>query len=89
MQKPIDILSGMCYIVVTAKSNTEEMNKTEEKKKRKTYTSNEVKKRYNDKTYQRYQLNLRKVEDADLINRIEKEKASGLSTSEAIKKLIK
>ena len=79
----------MWYIVVTAKNNTKEMNKTEEKKKRKTYTSNEVKKRYNDKTYQRYQLNLRKIEDADLIERIEKEKASGLSTTEAIKKLIK
>ena len=79
----------MWYIVVTAKNNTKEMNKTEEKKKRKTYTSNEVKKRYNDKTYQRYQLNLRKIEDADLIERIEKEKASGLSTTEAIKNLIK
>ena len=79
----------MCYIVVTAKSNTEEMNKTEEKKKRKSYTSNEVKKRYNDKTYQRFQLNLRKVEDAELIERIEEEKAKGFSTSEAIKNLIK
>jgi hypothetical protein len=66
-----------------------EVNNTEEKKKRKTFTSSEVKERYNKKTYQRYQLTLRKVEDADLINRIEKEKASGLSTSEAIKKLIK
>jgi plasmid rolling circle replication initiator protein Rep len=61
----------------------------DETKKRKTHTSSEVKKRYNDKTYQRYQLNLRKVEDADLIERIEKEKASGFTTTEAIKKLIK
>ena len=66
-----------------------EVNNTDEQKKRKTYTTSEVKKRYNDKTYQRYQLALRKVEDADLINRIEKEKASGLSTTEAIKNLIK
>jgi hypothetical protein len=66
-----------------------EVNNTEEKKKRKTFTSSEVKERYNKKTYQRYQLTLRKVEDADLIELIEKEKASGLSTSEAIKKLIK
>jgi hypothetical protein len=65
------------------------LTETDEPKKRRTHTSSEVKKRYNDKTYQRYQLTLRKTEDADLIERIEKEKASGLSTSEAIKKLIK
>jgi hypothetical protein len=79
----------MCYSIVTAKNNTKELTETEEPKKRKTTTSNEVKQRYIKKTYERYLLTLRKVEDADLINRIEKEKASGLSTSEAIKKLIK
>ena len=79
----------MCYYVITAKNNTKELIEADEPKKRRTHTSSEVKKRYNDKTYQRYQLTLRKTEDADLIERIENEKASGLSTTEAIKKLIK
>ena len=34
---------------------------------RKTITSTEVKNRWNAKTYQRYTINLRKDEDADLI----------------------
>ena len=62
---------------------------TQEKPKRKTHTSNEVKKRYNDKTYQQYALKLRKLEDADLIARIEAEKAKGFGTTEAIKRLLK
>lgn len=89
MQKPVDILYRMCYSIVTANNTAKELTETDEPKKRKTTTSNEVKQRYIKKTYERYLLTLRKVEDADLINRIEKEKASGLSTSEAIKKLIK
>lgn len=52
------------------------------------FTSNAVKRRYNDKTYCRYTLQLRKVEDADLIARIETLKAAGFSASGAIKKLI-
>ena len=39
---------------------------------RKTVTSSEVKNRWNAKTYQRYTVNLRKDEDADLIEFIEK-----------------
>ena len=61
----------------------------QEKPKRKTHTSTEVKKRYNDKTYKSYSLNLRKLEDADLIARIEAEKAKGFGTTEAIKRLLK
>lgn len=38
---------------------------------RKTTTSTEVKKRWNAKTYKRYQVNLRKVEDAELIRAVE------------------
>ena len=38
---------------------------------RKTTTSTEVKKRWNAKTYKRYQVNLRKVEDAELIKAVE------------------
>ena len=50
--------------------------------------SNEVYKRYADKTYNQYMLKLRKVEDAELIAKIEALKASGLSATGAIKKLI-
>ena len=65
------------------------MSKTPtEKPKRKTRTSSEVKTRYNKKTYQQYMLSLRKVDDADIIEMIEAEKAKGFGTSEAIKNLI-
>lgn len=50
--------------------------------------SNAAKKRYADKNYNRYVLQLRKVEDADLIARLEALKATGLSATGAIKKLI-
>lgn len=60
-----------------------------DKVKRKTYTSSAVKKRYNDKTYIRYGLALRKDEDVDVIEMIEAEKAKGYQTSEAIKNLIR
>ena len=56
---------------------------------RKTTTSTEVKKRYNDKTYERYAIALRKIEDADIIELIEAEKAKGFQTTEAIKNLIR
>lgn len=60
----------------------------EEGKKRKTYTSSEVKKRYNDKTYKKYSINLRKVEDSEIISLIESEKEKGFGTTDAIKNLI-
>lgn len=50
--------------------------------------SNEAKRRYETKTYSQYMLKLRKVEDAELIAKIEALKASGLSATGAIKKLI-
>ena len=53
------------------------------------YTSNEAKKRYNDKAYNSYLVRLRKVEDADLIARIEALKASGVPTTEAFRQLIR
>lgn len=65
------------------------MKSIEPKPKRKTHTSSAVKARYNAKTYQQYAVKLRKVEDADVIERIEAERTAGLSTSEAIKKLIR
>ena len=58
------------------------------KPKRKTFTSSAVKKRYNNKTYKSYTLTLRKIEDAQIIEKIEAEKAKGFQTSEAIKNLI-
>lgn len=57
--------------------------------KRKTTTSNEVKKRYNNKTYQQYAVKLRKDRDMDIIEAIEAEKSNGYTTSEAIKNLIR
>lgn len=62
---------------------------SEEIKKRKTYTSNEVKSRYNKKTYVQYAIKLRKIEDADIIALIEEEKQKGFGITEAIKNLIK
>lgn len=42
---------------------------------RKTVTSTEVKNRWNAKTYKRYTVNLRKDEDADLIDFVERNKS--------------
>ena len=61
----------------------------QEKPKRKTHTSNEVKSRYAAKTYNRLMLTLRKAEDADIIAMIDAERAKGYQTSEAIKNLIR
>lgn len=62
----------------------------EKESKRKTFTSTEVKNRYNKKTYERYSITLRKdnITDKEIIDKIEKLKSEGLSASEAIKKLI-
>lgn len=62
----------------------------EKETKRKTFTSTEVKNRYNKKTYERYSITLRKdnITDKEIIDKIEKLKSEGLSASEAIKKLI-
>ena len=58
--------------------------------KRKTTTSTEVKTRWKQKTYKTYQLNLRKEEDADLIDLIEStKKQHGTGTSETIKELLR
>lgn len=42
--------------------------------KRKTHTSTEVKERWKKKTYKRYSVNLRKVEDKELIDYVEEHK---------------
>ena len=57
-------------------------------KKRKTFTSTEVKQRYNKKTYKNYNVNFRYTEDAELIRLVEAEKSKGCSTSEAFRNLI-
>ena len=59
------------------------------KEKRKTHTSSAVTSRYQKKVYEKYSLALRKIEDADIIEMIETEKAKGFGTTEAIKNLIK
>ena len=61
----------------------------EEQKKRKTTTSNEVKRRYKQKTYAQYVANCRREEDADLIDMIESEKAKGLGTTDAFRVLLR
>lgn len=55
--------------------------------KRKTHTSTEVKKRYNDKTYTRFQISLRKDDDAELIAYIEEQKQNGISVTEIVRNL--
>lgn len=57
--------------------------------KKKYYTSNESKLRYNNKTYKNYSIRFRLVDDADLIELIEREKAKGLGNREAFRNLIK
>ena len=54
--------------------------------KRKTTTSNEVKKRYNDKTYTQYSIKLRNVEDADIISLIESRENKGIPNNGSNKK---
>lgn len=48
----------------------------------------EAQRRYELKTYNVYTVKLRKVEDAELIAKVEALRASGLSATGAIKKLI-
>ncbi len=48
----------------------------------------EAQRRYELKTYNVYTVKLRKVEDAELIARVEALRASGLSATAAFKKLI-
>lgn len=57
--------------------------------KRKTHTSTAVKARYNKKTYKNYNLNFRIDDDSDIIAAIENEKASGASTTEAFRRLLR
>ena len=51
-------------------------------------TSNQVKQRYAQKTYKQYAVKLRYDTDVALIDEIEKLKAAGLGTTQAIKQLI-
>lgn len=60
------------------------MKSIDEKPKRKTHTSNEVKTRYNAKTYYQFGFRLRKVEDAKLIEKLN----SVPSKNEYLKQLI-
>lgn len=62
---------------------------SEEKPKRKTHTSTEVSQRYQKKTYTKYSVAFRKIEDADCIQAIENEIAKGYTTSEVFKRFIR
>lgn len=62
----------------------------EQKPKRKTHTSQEVIKRYQDKTYRRYNLMLRYDTDSDLIDLIDKYMVNGYdSPTKAIKAIMR
>ena len=52
---------------------------------RKTHTSNEVKARYINKTYNRYLISLKKEEDRDLIALIEANKEKGIQVTETVR----
>lgn len=57
--------------------------------KQKPHTSNEVKKRYMDKTYKRYTANLRKIEDYDVIKFLNAEKQRGINPTDVLRKFIR
>ena len=59
-----------------------------EKPKRKTVTSNEVKTRYNKKTYKKYLCSLRNDQDAELIKAVEALRDPEESDSALIKKIL-
>ena len=61
----------------------------DEKPKRKTHTSSEVKMRYNAKTYRKFLLQLRNDDDADLIEQIDRHMVNGLSANAAIKAIMR
>ncbi len=65
------------------------MAEEQQKPKRKTHTSTEVTQRYQKKTYKKYGVAFRKIEDADCIEAIENEISKGYTTSEAFKRLIR
>ena len=73
VQRGLDIL---CKYVISFQSpdgeSLTEYTEGAEYMRRKTTTSTEVKNRWNAKTYKRYQVSLRKDEDAELIRAVEK-----------------
>lgn len=58
-------------------------------KKRKTFTSSAVKKRYNDKTYKHYSINFRYDSDAELIAFIEAGRETGAAPSDTLRALFR
>lgn len=55
--------------------------------KRKTKTSKEVKKKYEDKVYKKFLVRLRNDTDEELINYIELQQEKGVQTSEIFRRL--
>lgn len=87
LSKSVDIYSTVCYNIDTVKevSRIEE----QEKPKKKSRTSNEAKMRYSKKTYERYAVSFRKIDDIDCIDAIKDEMSKGYTVSEAFKRLIR
>lgn len=61
----------------------------QEKPKRKTHTSTDVKRRYNEKVYAQYTISIRKSEDPEIVEAIEAAKSAGISANEAVKQLLR
>ncbi len=57
--------------------------------KRKTHTSNAVKKRFIDKAYKRFTVSLRHDTDAEIIEKIEALQEQGLGNTEIFRELLK
>lgn len=55
---------------------------------RKTTTSTEVKTRWKQKAYQQYNVNLRKDDDKELIEYVERKKAEGYNTTEVFREAL-
>ena len=51
--------------------------------------NNEAQSRYDKKTYKHYKFNLRKVEDADVLEFFEQEKQKGISATDVIRKFVR
>ena len=67
----------------------EQVTEQKQKPKRKTKTSNAVVLRYQKKTFQKYTVNFRKVEDADIIEQIEQNRQNGIGPTETTRRLFR
>lgn len=67
----------------------EQVTEQKQKPKRKTHTSNEVMLRYQKKTFKKYTINFRKIEDADIIEQLEQNRQNGIGPTETLRRLFR